>query len=370
MASAVGESSVRVMAIVGARPNFMKAAPILAEMRKHPASFETVLVHTGQHYDPQMSAAFFTDLELPDPDVFLGVGSGTHAEQTARVMLALEPVVEARRPDWVLVVGDVNSTMAAALVCAKLGVPVAHIEAGLRSFDRTMPEEVNRMVTDQLSSLLFTTEESGSLNLRREGVAEERIHFVGNVMIDSLIRSLERASGSTVLDDLRLESGGYAVVTLHRPSNVDDPESLGEILAALGAVARELPMVFPVHPRTRARIEKLGGSSAGRNLRLVEPLGYLDFLKLLSCSRLALTDSGGLQEETTYLGIPCLTLRPNTERPITISLGTNRLVKLDRGSIETEALRALGSAGRRPCTVPLWDGHAAERIVAVLAGLQ
>ncbi|MEA2626059.1 MAG: hypothetical protein QOD06_2104 [Candidatus Binatota bacterium] len=357
---------MRVLHIVGARPNFMKIAPIIAEMRKYPESFESVLVHTGQHYDPKMSGVFFRDLELPAPDVFLGVGSGTHAEQTARVMLALEPVILERCPDLVVIVGDVNSTVAAALVCAKLCVPLAHVEAGLRSFDRTMPEEVNRIVTDQLSDLLFTTEEDANANLLREGVAPAKIHFVGNVMIDSLVKALPKIERSQASERLGLERKGYALVTLHRPSNVDDPASLATILGALADIGGDLPVVFPVHPRTAQNIARAGLATTSGALRMVDPLPYVDFLHLCANARLVLTDSGGVQEETTYLGIPCLTLRPNTERPATVSLGTNRLIGLDRRSIETAARAAMNggvSEGRVP---PLWDGRAAERIVTIL----
>jgi UDP-N-acetylglucosamine 2-epimerase (non-hydrolysing) len=354
---------MKIMHVVGARPNFMKVAPILAEMRKDPG-FSPVLVHTGQHYDFNMSEAFFRDLGLPAADEHLGVGSGSHAEQTARVMTALEPVLRDRGPDWVVVVGDVNSTLAAALVCAKLQVPVAHVEAGLRSFDRSMPEEINRLLTDQIADLLFTTEESANRNLEREGVARERIHFVGNVMIDSLLRALPQAEKSTVLERLAVTAGRYLVVTLHRPSNVDEPETLREILSALARLAADRTVVFAVHPRTRERIAGLG--LALDRLVLVEPLGYLDFLKLTAHAALVLTDSGGLQEETTFLGVPCLTLRANTERPVTVAHGTNRLVASRAAAIEAAAREALAApGGRNLAKPPFWDGRAAERIVAV-----
>jgi UDP-N-acetylglucosamine 2-epimerase (non-hydrolysing) len=355
---------MRVMHIVGARPNFMKAAPVVAEMARHPDLFESILVHTGQHYDENMSAAFLRDLELPTPDVFLGIGSGTHAQQTARVLLALEPVLHRRRPDWVIVVGDVNSTAAAALTCSKLGIRVAHVEAGLRSFDRTMPEEINRIVADHVSDLLFTTEESGNDNLRREGIPDEKVRFVGNVMIDSLVRHLARAERSDVLRKLGgLERGQYAVVTLHRPANVDDPAVLAEILAALESISAHLPIVFPVHPRARERMVAIGWQAPAARILVPEPLAYLDFLRLLSQSRLVLTDSGGIQEETTFLGIPCLTLRPNTERPVTIRMGTNQLVDPRGDQIVAAAEAALNGGGKRGNVPPLWDGRAAERIV-------
>lgn len=360
---------MRVLHVVGARPNFMKTAPIMAAMRRRTDFFEQRLVHTGQHYDHSMSATFFEDLHLPEADVHLGVGSGTHAEQTARVMIGLEPVLTEWRPDLVIVVGDVNSTLAAALVATKKGIRVAHVEAGLRSFDRTMPEEVNRLLTDQISDLLFTSEESGNENLRREGIPAAKIHFVGNVMIDSLVRLLPRAARSSVVDDLALTPRGYAVVTLHRPSNVDDPVTFREVMTALTALARELPVVFPVHPRTRERLAELAFDGQGGHLRMIDPLGYLDFLSLWSNARIVLTDSGGLQEETTYLGIPCLTLRSNTERPSTLIFGTNRLVASRSDDIQAATHEILadpvGIRGTRP---PHWDGHAAERIVAVLSG--
>jgi UDP-N-acetylglucosamine 2-epimerase (non-hydrolysing) len=359
----------KVLHVVGARPNFMKVAPLMAEMARRPQAFEQLLVHTGQHYDENMSGSFFRDLDLPKPDVYLGVGSGTHAEQTARVMLAIEPVIVERCPDLVIVVGDVNSTMAATLVCAKLGVRLAHVEAGLRSFDRSMPEEINRLVTDQLADLLFTTEEDANENLRREGVADEKVHFVGNVMIDSLAKALPIAERSRVIEDLGLSRGTYATVTLHRPSNVDDPRRLGEILSALEEIGGELPIVFPVHPRTRDRITRLQRSSATEAVRLIDPLPYLDFLRLYSQARLVLTDSGGIQEETTYLGIPCLTLRENTERPVTVTLGTNRLIALERHAIVAAAKSVLDDTHRHGQVPPLWDGKAAGRIADVVERL-
>jgi UDP-N-acetylglucosamine 2-epimerase (non-hydrolysing) len=357
------------MHVVGARPNFMKAAPIISEMRKRPGVFEQILVHTGQHYDDNMSRAFFEDLELPRPDVQLGVGSGSHSEQTARILIALEREILRWTPDLVVVVGDVNSTLAAALVCAKLGVLVAHVEAGLRSFDRSMPEEINRILTDQVSDFLFTTEASAERNLRREGIEPDKIHFVGNVMIDSLVTALPKAERSTVLSKLGLAARQYAVLTLHRPSNVDDTATLDAILLALEGFSQNLPTVFPVHPRTKKR---LGDRTHRANeLRLIDPLGYLDFLKLVSNARMVLTDSGGLQEETTYLGIPCLTLRSSTERPITVEVGTNRLVASQTAAIESAAREVLGDAARVSTHTkpPLWDGRAAQRIVDVLSGV-
>jgi UDP-N-acetylglucosamine 2-epimerase (non-hydrolysing) len=364
---------LKVLHVVGARPNFVKTAPIMAEMAIHPDRFEQALVHTGQHYDDNMSRVFFEELGLPRPDHDLGVGSGTHAEQTARVMLAFEPLVQAWRPDLVLVVGDVNSTLACALVCAKLGIAVGHVEAGLRSFDRTMPEEFNRLLTDQIADLLFTPSRDADANLLREGIPPTRIHFVGNVMIDTLVRLLPRAERSPIRTELGLQARGYVLVTLHRPSNVDDPATLRAILLALSDVARACPVVFPVHPRTRKRMMESGleaPPSASGGLRLLEPLGYPDFLALMRQAALVLTDSGGIQEETTYLGIPCLTARPNTERPVTVEVGTNRLVQSERGALVAAVRDALG--GPRPThRVPeLWDGRAARRIVEVLHRLQ
>jgi UDP-N-acetylglucosamine 2-epimerase (non-hydrolysing) len=357
---------MKLLAVVGARPNFMKIAPLMWEVAKRP-DIDANLVHTGQHYDERMSRLFFEQLAIPRPDVDLEVGSGSHAVQTAEVMKRFEPVVIERKPDAVVVVGDVNSTIACALVAVKLGVPVAHVEAGLRSFDRSMPEEINRILTDAISQWLFVTEPSGLANLAREGVPEDRVYLVGNVMIDTLLACRELARRSPILDELGLSSGSYAALTLHRPASVDDPLVLAGLLRAVGRLQRELPIVFPVHPRTRKALEA-HELAAWTNLKLVEPLGYLDFMKLVSDARLVLTDSGGVQEETTVLGVPCLTLRTSTERPITIEQGTNRLVGLDPDRIVTEALAAL-SAPAAPRRVPdLWDGRAASRIVDILAG--
>ena len=377
---------IKVLNVVGARPNFMKVAPIVEAAARRAGEFTSRLVHTGQHYDAQMSDAFFRDLNLPTPDVYLGAGSGTHAAQTAAVMRLFEPVVLQEQPHWVIVVGDVNSTLACALVCAKLGVPVAHVEAGLRSRDRRMPEEINRLLTDQIADLLLTPSPDADANLRAEGIPLERIRFVGNVMIDSLYAQLERASRSHVRESLGVAGKDYAVLTLHRPSNVDDRAALAHILAALERIGERLPVIFPAHPRTLNRLAEFGlteclaGSAA---LCLIEPLGYLDFLRLMSGARLVLTDSGGLQEETTALGIPCLTLRENTERPITVEMGTNTVVGTDPEKIVRAAFAALDveagvpgrephrgspdgvphARGRRP---PLWDGHTADRILDAL----
>ena len=308
---------IKVLNIVGARPNFMKIAPIQREMRRRERDFLPLIVHTGQHYDAAMSDSFFADLDIPKPDFHLEVGSASHAVQTARIMTAFEPVVLEQKPDWVLVVGDVNSTIACALVCAKLGVRVAHVEAGLRSRDRSMPEEINRILTDAISDLLLTTSEDADENLKAEGISAEKIRFVGNVMIDSLFYNLKKAEESSIRENLNLSEKKYAALTLHRPSNVDEREVLSDLLEALTKVSEKLPIIFPVHPRTKARIIEFGFSERieNSNIKLIEPLGYLDFLRLYSGARLVLTDSGGIQEETTALGIPCLTLRENTERP-------------------------------------------------------
>jgi UDP-N-acetylglucosamine 2-epimerase (non-hydrolysing) len=363
---------LKVINVVGARPNFMKVAPVVEAMRRRAGEFAPLVVHTGQHYDARMSDDFFRDLGLPDPDVHLGVGSGSHAQQTALVMQRFEPVVLEHKPDWLLVVGDVNSTLACALVCSKMGVPVAHVEAGLRSRDRAMPEEINRILTDQLSELLLTPSEDADRNLVAEGVPAERIRFVGNVMIDSLRKHLVMAERSDARERFAVAGKDYAVVTLHRPSNVDDSEVLHPILRALARLSRKLPVVFPAHPRTLRNVREFGldrDAELWGDFRLTEPLGYLDFLRLYSGARLVLTDSGGIQEETTALGIPCLTLRENTERPVTVELGTNRVVGTDEERIVSEAEAALRSergAEQPPRVPPLWDGRAAERILDAL----
>ncbi len=360
----------KVMNVVGARPNFMKIGPIQREMSRRSGEFAPLLVHTGQHYDEKMSKLFFEDLQLPKPDVYLGVGSGSHAEQTAKIMIDFEKVCQEHRPDMVLVVGDVNSTVACSLVAAKLWIPVVHVEAGLRSFDRKMPEEINRLVTDTLSDFLFVTEKSGLTNLRREGVDNGKVHFVGNVMIDSLIFFLEKARESTILQQLELPPQGYALVTLHRPSNVDDSENFLKILTAFEQIQQEIPIIFPIHPRTRKNIAQFGLEdrvNALKNLKLLPPIGYLDFMNLTQNCRFVMTDSGGIQEETTYLGIPCMTLRENTERPVTIEVGTNELVGPDPEKIVAYARKMLDGQWKKGAVPELWDGRAAERIVEVLA---
>jgi UDP-N-acetylglucosamine 2-epimerase (non-hydrolysing) len=359
---------LKVICVCGARPNFMKIAPLVDALSRT-REVTTLLVHTGQHYDERMSRLFFGELGIPKPDLNLEVGSCSHAVQTAEVMKRFEPVCIKHRPHWVVVVGDVNSTLAAALVASKLGIGIAHVEAGLRSFDRTMPEEINRVLTDAISDLLFVTELSGVENLRREGIADHKVHLVGNVMIDTLLRSRAQADRSVILSTLGIGKGKYAVVTLHRPSNVDDVKAFSSILAAFEQIAEDMPIIFPVHPRSRKNLEGsgLGDRAKGiTNLRLVEPLGYLDFLKLMSDSAVVLTDSGGIQEETTILGVPCLTLRENTERPITVTQGTNRLTGSSTEAI-LKAYREVRDQPQRPAKVPeLWDGRAADRIVTCL----
>ena len=355
----------KVVAVVGARPNYMKVAPIWRELEKNSRAVKR-LIHTGQHYDRNMSKVFFDDLKLPKPDVYLGVGSGPHGEQTGKVMQQIESVFSGDRPDLVLVVGDVNSTMAVALVAVKMGISVGHVEAGLRSFDRAMPEEINRMVTDIIAEFLFTTEPGAEENLLREGVDKTKIHFVGNVMIDSLQFYRPFAERSTILDQLSLTPRTYGLVTLHRPSNVDDPGTLSGILGALEELGADCPLVFPAHPRTQKMMESNKLSVPTERLKILDPTGYLDFVKLMMHARLVLTDSGGIQEETTVLGIPCLTIRENTERPITIEIGTNRLVGVSPERILEEGRRALDGP-ERPGRIPeLWDGKASQRIVRVI----
>ncbi len=355
---------MRIAIVVGARPNFMKAAPLVRELQAR-AHAEPVLIHTGQHYDRQMSQVFFDDLGLPQPDFCLGTGGATHAEQTARIMIEFERLLPTLAVEVVVVCGDVNSTLAATLVAAKAEVPVAHVEAGLRSFDRSMPEEINRIVTDALSTVLYTPSLEAGMNLRREGIAAERIVFVGNVMIDTLLASVKRAQASEVLARFRQVPHQYAVLTLHRPSNVDTPAALGALVATLAELQQLLPVIFPVHPRTEQRLEEFGLWPQIQSLpalTVTPPLGYLDFIGLLSTARLVMTDSGGIQEETTVLGIPCLTLRENTERPETITNGTNTIVGGSRALILERVRSILGGEAPAARVPELWDGHAAQRI--------
>lgn len=359
-------SQIKLVHVVGARPNFMKVAPVMAALAEHQGIMQ-VLVHTGQHYDPSMSDVFFHELGLPEPDVNLGVGSGSHAVQTAQIMVQIEAELLEQRPDLVMVYGDVNSTVAAALVCAKLGIKVGHVEAGLRSFDRTMPEEINRLVTDQLADMLFTPSADGDANLLREGLTREKIHLVGNVMIDTLIRLLpqaeQRLPGLRERFDLRRR---YGLVTLHRPSNVDEPAMLARIMETLNSISTGIDLLFPVHPRTRKRIADQALQIARGGVHLLEPLGYLDFLALQSGSAVVITDSGGIQEETTYLGVPCLTVRENTERPVTVTQGTNVLVGQDMARLQVEVYRVLRSQARHHRVPELWDGKAGTRIARVI----
>ncbi len=362
----------QIVHIVGARPNFMKAAPVIAALERRPGVTQA-LIHTGQHYDKNMSDIFFEELGMPRPDINLEVGSGSHAVQTAQIMLRFEEVVLAQRPDLVLVYGDVNSTVATALVCAKLGIRVGHVEAGLRSWDRSMPEEINRLLTDQMADLLFTPSADGNEHLLREGIAAEKIHLVGNTMIDTLVRLLPVAEARwpELRHRLPLEmespkNDHFGLVTLHRPSNVDEPEQLGRIMQALQQIARDIPIIFPVHPRTRQRLHNLDMCRQCPDLHLVEPLGYLAFLALQRYATVVITDSGGIQEETTYLGVPCLTLRENTERPVTITHGSNILVGRDPQRLLDETARILNTGSKPGQVPPLWDGQAGERIADVI----
>jgi UDP-N-acetylglucosamine 2-epimerase (non-hydrolysing) len=361
----------RILNVVGARPNFMKIAPIQRIMQRMTNAFEPILVHTGQHYDERMSKLFFDDLELPKPDIYLGVGSGSHAEQTAKIMIEFEKVCETEKPDLVVVVGDVNSTSACSMVASKMWIPIAHVEAGLRSFDRRMPEEINRIITDALSEYLFITEKSAIANLTKEAVPRDKIHFVGNVMIDSLIYHLNKETNSDILAELNLKAKDYALVTLHRPSNVDDLESFTKIISAFKEIQEKVPIVFPIHPRTQKNIDKLGlrdEISKLENLKLIPPVGYFDFMHLMVNCEFVMTDSGGIQEETTYLGIPCLTLRENTERPITVEIGTNEIVGTDTEKITMLAKKIVDGEWKKGQVPELWDGKAAERIVELLKG--
>jgi UDP-N-acetylglucosamine 2-epimerase (non-hydrolysing) len=375
--------NLRILVVAGARPNFVKIAPLMAQLRsKPPVPTDVLLVHTGQHYDDAMSTVFFDQLGIPRPDVNLEVGSGSHGRQTAEIILRFEPVVTEWKPDVVMVVGDVNSTIACGLVATKLGIRVAHVEAGLRSFDRNMPEEINRVLTDSISDYLFVTEPSGVANLRREGVDERKIFLVGNVMIDSLRAFLPRARETSILRELGLvsENGAaerpkpYVLLTLHRPSNVDDPAKLGPLLRLLGEIGEHVPVIFPAHPRTKSNIQRFGLADTVRSgpqtaepgLWILPPSAYLDFLHLMSEASLVLTDSGGIQEETTALGVPCLTLRDNTERPVTVDEGTNVLVGTNPDTILREARTILAGKGKNGRVPALWDGRAAERIVEIL----
>jgi UDP-N-acetylglucosamine 2-epimerase (non-hydrolysing) len=360
---------VKIINVAGARPNFMKIAPLMEAFDAHP-DIEPMLVHTGQHYDETMSDLFFRQLGIPEPDINLGIGSGSHAVQTAETMKAFEQVVLDEKPDVVLVVGDVNSTIACGLVAVKLGIKLVHVEAGLRSGDRAMPEEINRVLTDAISDVLFCTEQSGVDNLKNEGVDAAKIHLVGNVMIDTLLKNREKAEQSAILDDLGLQPRNYGALTLHRPSNVDNTETFGRLLNAIGEIQEDLPIIFPIHPRTRKNLPGLGLQDrvdAMANLRLLDPIGYLDFLKLTANATIVLTDSGGIQEETTILKVPCLTIRENTERPITAEVGSNQIVGTDPEAILSAYRNVMDGRRPEPQTPPLWDGQAAQRIAEILS---
>ncbi len=356
----------RIFLVAGARPNFMKIAPIMAEMRKYPDRIQPVFIHTGQHYDDQMSKVFLEELEVPEPDVYLGVGSGSHARQTAGVMAAFEKVALEEKPDLIVVVGDVNSTLACTLVAAKLWIPVAHVEAGLRSNDRTMPEEINRVVTDQLADILFTICRDADANLKHEGIPEEKIHFVGNVMIESLLNYQSKVDASSILEKLELKKGKYVLTTLHRPSNVDNKKMFTEIMDALNRIQQDILVVFPAHPRTQKQINTFGFENRNHRLILTPPFGYFDFLKLEKNACFVLTDSGGVQEETTFFGVPCLTIRENTERPITITEGTNILVGNKSEAIISESMNILGGKKKSGKIPQFWDDEVSRRIVEVI----
>lgn len=362
---------IKIISVVGARPNFMKIAPLHRAFLKHSDKIDHLICHTGQHYDEKMSKVFFDDLELPKPHYYLGIGSGSHAEQTGKIMIEFEKILLKEKPDYILVVGDVNSTIACSLTASKLHIKVIHVEAGLRSGDRLMPEEINRVLTDAISDHLFVTEKSGMENLKHEGVSDDKVHFVGNVMIDSLAYYLEKAKKSDIHQKYELEKGNYVVVTLHRPSNVDNLDQMSNLVNLLNTVAERRKLIFPIHPRTKKNLEEFGKlNELHENVILTDPIGYLDFLALTSNAELILTDSGGIQEESTYLGIQCITLRTSTERPVTVDVGTNQLLGTDLARALDAAMEVLTGnkkAGRRP---ELWDGHAAERIADIIIGLK
>ena len=365
---------MKVISIVGARPNFMKVAPIHKAFgklnKKINKKIEHLICHTGQHYDANMSKIFFEELELPKPDFYLGVGSGSHAEQTAKIMIEFEKVLIDEKPDLIIVVGDVNSTAACSIVAVKMGIKIAHVEAGLRSYDRTMPEEINRLLTDQIADYLFVTEKSGIENLKREGIPENKIFFVGNVMIDSLIYYMPKAEKSKIISELKIGSTNFVLITLHRPANVDSPYFLKEMVSFLNTVAEKRPVVFPIHPRTSKNLKKYKiDKLLTKNVHLTDPIGYIDFLYLTKHAELIVTDSGGIQEESTYLGVQCITVRENTERPVTVEIGTNQLIGTDLGKVKNAAMDVLGGKLKQGSVPELWDGRAAERIVSILTDL-
>lgn len=357
------KTHLKIIFVAGARPNFMKIAPLMVEFKKHPL-IKTLLVHTGQHYDKKMSQVFFDDLKIPKPKINLGIGSGSQAEQTGKILIEFDKVLEREKPNLVVVVGDVNSTVACSLAAAKRGIKVAHVEAGLRSFDWTMPEEINRVLTDKLSDSLFCTEESGVKNLRAEGINKSKIFFVGNVMIDTLLANKKSAEKSQILKTLKIAGKKYAVLTLHRPSNVDDKKNLDKLVATAQKIAKKIPVIFPVHPRTQKNMA--AWKIPGTGIDIIQPLGYLDFLKLMSDAQMVLTDSGGIQEETTILGVPCLTLRQNTERPVTVKEGTNQVIGMDEKKILAAVSKILTRQVRKKRTPRLWDGKAAQRITSII----
>ncbi|MBU0672785.1 MAG: UDP-N-acetylglucosamine 2-epimerase (non-hydrolyzing) [Candidatus Margulisbacteria bacterium] len=358
----------KIISVVGARPNFMKVAPMSREFAKYPKQFQHLILHTGQHYDANMSKVFFEELSIPKPDIYLGIGSGGHGEQTGKIMIEFEKICVQEKPDLILVYGDVNSTVAAALVAVKLHIPIGHVEAGLRSFDRAMPEEINRILTDSISDYLFTPSPDGDVNLRKEGVAKNKIFMVGDIMVDSLVFNRKKAAKLSVLPSLNLSPGAYALLTLHRPSNVDSQENMSRIFKALKVIGKKIPIVFPVHPRTKKMLDRFGLTKVP-GIELVSPLGYLEFLNLMMNCKFVLSDSGGIQEETTVLGIPCLTLRDTTERPITLTHGTNTLVWHNPKKIIAEANKILRGQAKKGRLPDFWDGKTAKRIVKILKGL-
>ncbi len=359
----------KIISVVGARPNFIKIAPVHKAFTQYKDTVQHLICHTGQHFDKKMSSIFFSELNIPKPDFSLGIGSGSHAEQTARIMISFEKILMQEKPDLIIVPGDVNSTLAASLTATKLHIPVAHIEAGLRSFDRNMPEEINRILTDEISELLFVTEESGIKNLKKEGIPESRIFFTGNVMIDSLIHFLPKIEKSPILYKLGVKKKNYILSTFHRPSNVDDPIHLKEILDQLKRISRIYPIIFPMHPRTRNNIDRFGLTQhIPKEIILLDPLGYIDFLALTKEATLVLTDSGGIQEETTFMGVPCITVRNNTERPVTCNIGTNYLAGQNYEKATDIAIEILNGKGKTGKIPALWDGKAAERIVQIVTG--
>lgn len=356
----------KIISVVGARPNFMKVAPLHRSLKKYKDKIRHLICHTGQHYDGKMSKIFFEDLDLPQPDFYLGVGSGSHAEQTAKIMIEFEKVLLAEKPDLIIVVGDVNSTIACGLVASKLNIKTAHVEAGLRSFDRTMPEEINRILTDSISDFLFVSEESGLVNLKKEGVDESKVFFVGNVMIDSLIHHLPKAGSSDIMREYKLEPSKFILVTLHRPSNVDSEEFIKELHLLFNKLSEKRKILFPIHPRTKKNFLNFGFKSENNNIMLTDPIGYIDFLSLTKNAELIITDSGGIQEESTYLDIQCITVRNNTERPVTVNVGTNHLTGRDLKKVEEVALNILNGNKKRGKIPELWDGKTADRIAEIL----